>query len=373
MLRLLLQPGQYLVGLIALWGLALPAQALEDLAGRELTPPMKVERIVLGEGRLLPVLALLEGDGVMRRLVGMPRDLPLVAPGTYAEYVRRYPELAKVPPIGQGAADTFSLEQVLALEPDLAVFSLHGHGPGADNPRLIEQMERAGITVVFVDFREQPLRNTPLSIELLGELLGQQQRAQGFAADYRSQLAEVSKRLPSKSQQPRVFLHSRAGLTDSCCETMARGMLANLLQEAGGRNIAEDKLPGAAGMLSIELLVTEPSEHYIASAVGSSTSVREGARYVALGPGVAAEDARASLQKLVREPGMQHISAIADGQVHALWHDFYNSPFNVVAVQVMAKWLYPNEFADLQPEKTLQLLHSRYQPVPLPGTYWLTL
>ena len=34
MLRLLLQPGQYLVGLIALWGLALPAQALEDLGAR---------------------------------------------------------------------------------------------------------------------------------------------------------------------------------------------------------------------------------------------------------------------------------------------------------------------------------------------------
>lgn len=373
MFRQLLQPGQCLVGLIALCGLALPASALEDLAGRELTPPAKVERIVLGEGRLLPVLALLEGDAVMQRLVGMPRDLPLVAPGTYAEYLKRYPTLADVPPIGQGAADTFSLEQVLALQPDLAVFSLHGHGPGADNPRLIEQLERAGVTVVFVDFREQPLRNTPLSVELLGELLGQQERAQAFSADYRSQLAEVTKRLPSEGPKPSVFLHSRAGLTDSCCETMARGMLANLLQGAGGRNIAADRLPGAAGMLSIELLVTEPTQHYIASAVGSSSSVREGARYVALGPGVQDADARASLQQLVREPGMQYISAIDSGQVHAIWHDFYNSPFNVVAVQVMAKWLYPQEFADLQPEQTLQLLHSRYQPVPLPGTYWITL
>ncbi len=369
----LLQPGLYLVGLIALWGLTLPALALEDLAGRELTPPAKIERIVLGEGRLLPVLALLEGDAVLERLVGMPRDLPLVAPGTYAAYVERYPGLAEVPPIGQGAADTFSLEQVLALQPDLAVFSLHGHGPGSDNPRLVEQLERAGVTVVFVDFREQPLRNTPLSVELLGELLGKQERAQAFAADYREALAAVTRRLPTTDTKPSVFLHSRAGLADSCCETMARGMLANLLEAAGGSNIASDRLPGAAGMLSIELLITEPSQHYIASAVGSSATVREGARYVALGPGVEAEGARRSLQRLISEPGMQHIAAIAQGEVHAIWHDFYNSPFNVVAVQVMAKWLYPEQFADLQPEQTLQLLHSRYQPVALPGTYWITL
>ncbi|MEH6492038.1 MAG: iron ABC transporter substrate-binding protein, partial [Halopseudomonas sp.] len=141
----------------------------------------------------------------------------------------------------------------------------------------------------------------------------------------------------------------------------------------GGSNIASDRLPGAAGMLSIELLITEPSQHYIASAVGSSATVREGARYVALGPGVAAAEARASLQRLVSEPGMQHINAIANGQTHALWHDFYNSPFNVVAVQVMAKWLYPEQFADLQPEQTLQRLQSRYQPVPLAGVYWITL
>ncbi|MEH6493928.1 ABC transporter substrate-binding protein, partial [Halopseudomonas sp.] len=228
------QPGRFLAGLIALWGLTLPALALEDLAGRALTPPAKVERIVLGEGRLLPVLAVLEGDAVLERLVGMPRDLPLVAPGTYAAYIERYPALAEVPPIGQGAADTFSLEQVLALQPDLAVFSLHGHGPGSDNPRLVEQLERAGVTVVFVDFREQPLRNTPRSVELLGELLGRQDRAQAFAADYRQALAAVTGRLPTTDNKPSVFLHSRAGLADSCCETMARGMLATLLAAAGG-------------------------------------------------------------------------------------------------------------------------------------------
>ena len=73
----------------------------------------RVERIVLGEGRLLPVLAILEGEQLLERLVGMPADLALVDPGSARQYQQAFPELAKVPRIGQGAADTFSLEQVL--------------------------------------------------------------------------------------------------------------------------------------------------------------------------------------------------------------------------------------------------------------------
>jgi iron complex transport system substrate-binding protein len=59
--------------------------------------------------------------------------------------------------------------------------------------------------------------------------------------------------------------------------------------------------------------------------------------------------------------------------VHGIWHHFYTSPFNVVAVQAMAKWLHPALFADLDPRATLQMLYQRFQPVPLDGVYWVSL
>ena len=108
----------------------LQAQVLTDLAGRQVQVPERVERIVLGEGRLLPVLAVLEGEQLLQRLVGMPADLALVDPGSARQYQQAFPALAAVPRIGQGSADSFSLEQVLTLRPDLAIFSLSGHGPG---------------------------------------------------------------------------------------------------------------------------------------------------------------------------------------------------------------------------------------------------
>ena len=211
---------------------SLPAQAavLADLAGRTVTVPDQVERIVLGEGRLLPALAILEQAQLAERIVGMPPDLQQVDPGTYRQYLQAFPAMGDIPRISQGAADTFSLEQVLTLRPDLAIFSLSGHGPSSRHERLIEQLERAGVAVLFVDFREAPLTNTPRSMLLLGQALDREGQAQAFVDYYRQQLARVSERLPQITHRPRVFIHSRAGLSDSCCETMARGMMADLLE-----------------------------------------------------------------------------------------------------------------------------------------------
>lgn len=348
------------------------AKMLTDLAGREVEVPDKVERIVLGEGRLLPVLAILEGEQLLDRLVGMPADLALVDPGSARQYQQAFPDLAKVSRIGQGAADTFSLEQVLTLRPDLAIFSLSGHGPGSTQGRLIEQLQRAGVAVLFVDFREQPLTNTPRSMSLLGQALGREARAEAFNVTHAEALAAVREHLPQQ-QRPLVFLHSRAGLGDGCCESMARGMLADLLAAAGGDNIARERLPGHAGVLSLELLLSQPPELYIASAVGSADSLAEDAPYIALGPGVAADAARASLQRLVGRGGLQHLAAVREGRAHAIWHGFYNSPFNVVAVQVFAKWLYPEAFVDLDPQRTLEHFYGEFQPVVLNGQYWISL
>ena len=359
-----------LLGLASL--ASVQAQVLTDLAGREVEEPDKVERIVLGEGRLLPVLAILEDEQLLERLVGMPADLALVDPGSARQYQQAFPALAKVPRIGQGAADTFSLEQVLTLRPDLAIFSLSGHGPGSTQGRMIEQLQRAGVAVLFVDFREQPLANTPRSMTLLGRALGREARAEAFNAAHAEALAAVRERLP-QGAGPKVFLHSRAGLGEGCCESMARGMFADLLVEAGGDNVARERLPGHAGVLSLELLLSQPPQLYIASAVGSADSLAAGASYIALGPGVDADPARASLQRLVSRGGLQHLAPVRDGQVHAIWHGFYNSPFNVVAVQVFAKWLHPQAFADLDPRRTLETFYGQFQPVALDGQYWISL
>ncbi|MBZ0335024.1 hypothetical protein MARI_31130 [Marinobacter sp. JH2] len=364
-------------GLFCLWAdVSFAARTVTDLAGRSVELPGEVNRIILGESRYIPALAILEGDALPDRLAGMLPDFEMTDPGGYAQYLKAFPELADVPRVGHTSADSFSLESVLAMGADLAIFSLEGHGPGARNGQLIDQLQRAGIAVVFIDFRRSPLVNTPKSMTVLGEVLGRQEQAKTFNRFYRQQLKKVTDvvgQIPAPDK-PTVFLHSRLGLHDSCCETMVEGMMGHFLQAAGARNIAEGKVPGVSGVLNLEYLISNPPDYYVATAIGSQKYARSDAdySYVMLGAGIDAGMARASLAQATNRPGLRAVKPIREGQAMAIWHHFYNTPMNVIAVQALARWFHPEAFADLNPESTLVEFYQRFQPVELDGVYWIS-
>ncbi|THF55630.1 ABC transporter substrate-binding protein [Pseudothauera rhizosphaerae] len=348
--------------------------AVTDLAGRTLRVPANTQRILLGEARLIPALAVLERETLGERIVGMPADFELLDPPGYAQYLERYPQLREVARTGRMTADTFSVEMALSLKPDLAIFGLEGHGPSPEHRETLDRLAAAGVTVVFVDFRKEPLRNTPRSIEVLGRVLGREGEAAAFVEEYEAQLARVTERLAARTADgPTVFIENRVGLSEECCATMSEGLMGTLLDAAGGRNVAKGLVPGAFGVLSLEHLVSRPPEVYIGTAIGSRATMERMPMRIVLGPGVDGQTARESLARALQRPGIATLPAVRQGRAHAIWHHFYVSPFNVVAVQVFAKWLYPELFADLRPEETLAMFYRRFQPVPLDGEYWTSL
>lgn len=358
-------------------GVVQAARTVTDLADRQVSIPESVNRVILGESRYIPALAILDGDATVDRLAGILPDFEQTDPGGYAQYLRRFPALAEVPRVGHASADSFSLESVLAIGADLAIFSLEGHGPGAHNRALIERLERAGVAVVFVDFRQQPLVNTPRSMALLGDVLGREQEAQRFNRFYREELARVSEVVSDipPDNRPRVFLHSRLGLHDSCCETMVRGMMGRFIDAAGGRNVATDRVPGVSGVMNLEYLLSDPPDRYLATAIGSRKYRVSDADqpYVVLGAGVDGPMARESFRRATDRPGLRALEPIRERRAMAIWHHFYNTPMNVVAVQALARWLHPQALSELDPEQTLETFYREFQPVPLDGRYWITL
>ena len=342
-----------------------------DLAGRTVRVPEKVERILLGEGRLLPALAILEQVDPVRRLVGMMGDFEQLDPAGYQQWLARFPALESVPRIGRSQGASYSDERALALRPQLAIFGLGGgHGPGERDREIIARLERAGTAVIFVDFRQDPLVNTPRSMSLLGKALGRVKEAEVFNALWQHQLDAVKARLPGDADSaPRVYLESRAGLGEDCCDTMV-GRMGKLLDAAGGRNVARGLIPGEHGLLNLEYLLARQPAVYIGTAIGSSDSVGR-SRRIAAGAGVSREQAKESLTASLRRTDIARLEAVRAGRAYGIWHHFYTSPFNVVAVQVMAKWLYPERFADLDPRRTLEEMYRRFQPIPLDGEYWV--
>lgn len=352
--------------------LAPGASAVEitDLAGRTVKVPAKVERVILGEGRFVSVMGILDRNDPLRRVAGMMGEFPLLDPGGYAQWQSRFPRLGDIPLVGKASGDSFSAEQAIALAPDVAVFGLAGHGPGPQSRELIRQLEAAGTTVVFVDFFQDPLVNTPKSVALLGTLFGREQEAGAFAAAYEAELRRVTERVITAPRRPLVFLENRVGLQEDCCASVGAGVIGHLIEQAGGRNFGSGLIPGNSGTVSLEYLLTNQPDIYVGTAIGSAATMDKTPRRVVMGPGIRPELARASFARSLGRTGIADLEAVRAGRAYALWHHFFHSPFNVVAVQVMAKWFHPELFADLDPAATYRDLLARFQPLPFDGTYW---
>lgn len=352
--------------LAAFVGAATPAAAAEvtDVLGRHVTVGENVQRVVLGEGRLFYALAVLDRTAPFSRIAGWQNDLRKLDPKTFDAYAAQYPEAAAIPLIGETSEASVSAEKILSLKPDLAVFSISGHGPTEHSP-IADVLAKAGIPVIFVDFRIHPIEGTRTSFAALGTALGREKEAASFLAFYDVHLKRITDavgKLPETSR-PKVFMELLAGVFPTPGHTTGDGGMGEFIAAAGGRNIAAGVVPGAIGDISVEYALKADPDIYVAT--GNRTPG------VLLGAQVGPEEASASLAKVLSRPEFSTLRAIRDNHAHGLWHEFYNSPYNILALETLAKWVHPELFGDLDPKATERELYATFLPFKDTGTYWV--
>lgn len=361
--------------LAALCLLTAPAMAetveVTDIVGRTVTIERPVDRFVISEGRYIPLLALLRPEAPVEGVVGMMTTLGWTQPGLEAQLYERFPEAREIPLFGHKSADSVSVERIIDLKPEVAIFGIGDHGPGTENAELIGQLEAAGIAVLFIDFRMDPLNNTVPSVELIGRVLGAEERAAAYTAFYRERRQRVLDRVATASARPTVFMQVHPGRRE-CCWGMADGMLGPFVGKAGGINIADAAAPGPTTQHTAEFLIVEDPDVWVGTASGTAEEYRRGDPPVALGPGMTPEDARDSLRSYLDAPEYAPLTAVRTGRAHVFWHNFYNSPFNVVVLEALAGWLHPELMADSDPQATLQKIFDDFLPFELDGTYFAT-
>jgi len=371
--RNLLKMMRYLL-IITLCITALQANAevrITDIVDRTVVLKAPAKKVLLGEGRFLAVLGVLGVKQPLSRVAGMMNEFQRFDPTGFERYRQAFPHIDRVTTFGQTSEDTVSVEQAILAQPDAAIFGMQGHGPGSRSRYIIDRLEAAGIPVVFIDFRQQPLKHTARSVEIVGEVLGLQAQAKAFSQLYQTEVEKVTKRLRTSPPKhcPSVVMEVRVETQQPCCLTIAKGMFANLVEAAGGCNIAKPLLTGAVGELNVEHVIASKPEIYLGTAIGAPDSQT----HIALGAGVDLDTARQSLERVLKRKGLPEMSAIAEGRAYALWHHFYNSPLNVYALQKLAQWLHPSLFKDLQPEQMLEQLLAGFAPVDLQGVYAISL
>ncbi len=348
---------------------------LTDVSGREVTVEVPVRHMILGEGRFLPSLGILDPENPVRWVAGMMAEFKNLDPATFAQYQEKFPEIDDIPLVGRSGEATFSVEKAITVEPDVAIFGINsGHGPGSDSHEVLRQFGAAHIPVVMIDFRNKPFENTQKSIRILGKLMGKEDQAEAFVKFYEDNLAKVKSGLAGITDKPKVFLESRVGLHGSCCEAMGNQMIGKFVELAGAENIFAGRIPGVISQISVEQLLVDQPDIFVATAIGGATMTAEqNAGRIILGTYANAEMSRASLAKSMERTGLPHLDAVKTDRVYAVWHHFYNTPMNITALQAMAKWFHPEQFADLDPNATLAEFFDRFQPVALDGVYWIGL
>ncbi len=346
---------------------------LTDIAGREVTLDAPVDRVILGEGRQIFFAAVLDGDNPFARVVGWRDDFLQASPESYALYAEKFPELADIPTFGGFKEGTFDIEQAVSLDPDVMIMNLESKA-ATDEAGYEEKLAKVGIPIVYVDFREKPFEHTARSMEIIGTLFGEEERAAEFNAFYKAQIARVTDVIAAHPdlEKPLVFVERAGGYSEDCCMSFGNGNFGRFVELAGGTNMGNDFIPGTFGTVSAEQVIASNPDQIVVTG-GNWEAYVPGGKWIGVGPGSDTAVATDKLAALMERPAFTGVKAVEEGKVHAIWHQFYNSPYSFVAVQRLATWLHPELFADLDPEATLKELHERFLPVDYQPGYWVSL
>lgn len=373
------------VVLLTIGGLAFEARAqagageamtieVTDLAGRTVKVRKGVTRMILGEGRQIYGLSVLEKDDPFRRVVGWKDDLKLYDPDAWRKYKAKFPHADKIADFGNPYAGDFSVEKVIALNADVVVLDL-GNYFKAKETGLVAKLEKVNIPVVFIDWREDPSQNTLPSLILLGRMMDREKEALAFADFYLRQIRLVYTRVGNlkDKDKPLVFMERSAGFDPNvCCSTWGSVNFGKFVEEAGGRNWGSRIFTGYGGDVNPEKIISDDPDFYLMTGANWSES-NPNTTAVLLGYEASEDKVQARMRALMQRPGFATLKAAREKRVMALYHQFYNSPYSFVAVQAIAKLLHPDRFADVDPGRTWAELHAKFLPIEPSGVFWAQL
>ncbi|MDU0479863.1 ABC transporter substrate-binding protein [Staphylococcus chromogenes] len=339
-----------------------------DVMGRTVEFDKQPERIILGEGRNVFATAILDREHPTAKVVAMGNDLKSAAPSYHEKLVAVHPEVKDIPEIGSLAKNDVSVENLLSYQPDVITMTAD-HYQGAKDTGLLTKLDQAGLKYVVTDFRQHPLQNTTKSMTVLGQILGKQQRAEEFNKEWTNSVERVKTRVAGADKKE-TFVWRAGGFAD-CCATVNKSNIGEFVDAAGGKNLGDELINTEMGSITAEKLIQEQPENILVTGGTWAPKDNKKSTHVQLGYSAKPDQAEATKQDLSKLPGMDQVDALKNGHTAAIWHQFYDSPLNFMAVEFIAKWLHPELFNDTDIEAHWRDVHTKYVPFDVSGVFFL--
>ncbi|NQE06491.1 Cobalamin-binding protein [ANME-1 cluster archaeon GoMg1] len=303
-------------------------RTITTATGENVTIYKPLRRIVVLNTDVAETIRVLGADD---RIVGIS--------DTIAKRTGFFPEISKKPIVG--GWKEIDPEAVLQLEPD-AVFA-YGTWPG---PEYIEDKLPPTITVIRLDFfKPEELRE---GMETFGYLLGEESNANKYLEWHDKCVGVVEDKVSEipEDEKPKVFLDKSNVDSISERKTYSEGTgMHQLCELAGGDNIAlTAELVGPYPTIDTEKILEQDSDVI----VGLS---RKGGYKTDDESGMEEE-----YKRIIELPGFGNVTAVEDERVYLMDGSISFGSVYPVGLTYMAKWSYPEEFEDLDP----QAIHQEY-------------
>ncbi|MEJ5064483.1 ABC transporter substrate-binding protein [Erwinia sp. MYb375] len=318
-----------------------------DMDGQKVVINHEPQRVILQDGREILSLALLDRDNPFQRVVSWNNLMKKQDTGSWNLLKKRWPDAEKILDMGFSDQGEVNLETVIAKKPDLMIAQLRAK-PALKQTGVLTQLSALNIPVLFVDDELHPVQNTAASITLLGKVLNKEDNARAYTDFYTQKLNAIQAAVKNVSPKPSVFVEPIAGIGGGgeCCFTHGHNGWGALIEATGAKNIGSDLLPGTSGTIAVEKVINLNPDYYVMSGSkrgGKSSPV------IPLGYNTEVSEIKASFDHLRERTGVKDIPAVKAGKVAAVYHHFYNHPYNIIGIEMLAKDFYPQQFSHVDP------------------------
>ncbi|QHM70851.1 Vitamin B12-binding protein [Mixta intestinalis] len=335
---------------------------LTDFDGQSITLNKEPERIVVQDGRDILALALLDRANPFQRIVAWNNLLKKSDGQTWQLMLSKWPQASHITDMGFSDKGEVNLESVIAQRPDLMIAQLRSK-PSLTETGVLQKLRQLNIPVMFIDTFENPVRDAPQSITLMGKALNREQEAQQYTDFYQQHYQAIQEKVRDVSPKPRVFIEAKAGLAglESCCFTHAHVGWGSMVEAVGAINLGSELLPGATGDVALEKVIAMKPDAYIVS--GSQWASKNNAA-IPFGYGVTQQQVDNAFNHMKQRPGFAELQPIKAGRFYGIYHNFYNHPWNIVGLEYLAKFIYPQTFTQLDPANSWHQIVTRFTTIP---------
>lgn len=236
--------------------------------------------------------------------------------------------------IGKGQSE-LNLEKIIEIDPEVLILPRNGKVE-----EYAEKLEPAGIKVLTVTGWDNA--KLPRQLEILGTAFGKEEGAQKVSDFFTQTQASVTDRVAGIDPRRTVYWEYGDPYTTAVPGTSNDGW-HNMIVSGGGANIFGDPSFQGDTVDPEEVLRANPD---LIVKTTSGGALKNTGVYT---PPVDGEFASIG-QEMISRPGWSGMSAVREGNVHLMTGFAGGGLGKVIGTVYIAKWLYPNEMSDIDPD-----------------------